>query len=184
MIVAFGRRKRVGKDTAAKFLCNYLRTGPKLDCIVVGFTDPIKAICHFLYGWGGVEPGIYYENKPELKDVVLQHLGKSPRQLWIDVGNALTTVRATTWSDMVINHKTKIVIVKDLRRPIEANAIKEVGGWNIDILNDRIPASNDAIDHELDDYRFDELIGNHGALDELHAKICKLGERLAAHVRT
>lgn len=183
MIIAFGRRKRVGKDTAAKFLLTWLRTHTSLDCTVVGITDPIKAVACYLYGWAGVKPAVYYENHPEEKEIVLPTIGKSPRQTWIDIGDCITDhVYLETWARNVVAIPNRIVIVKDLRRPLEANLFKANGGWNVEIENSNIPPSTDAIDRLLEGYKFDKTIDNSGSLNQLHEKIITLGKEIVQHV--
>src|SRR5215831_16002209 len=86
-MIAFGHRKSVGKDSAARFLCSHLRIHLKGSNIQHhGFADKLKNVCHQLYGWAGLQDREYYETPDtyKLKDEVLPVLGKSPRQIWIE----------------------------------------------------------------------------------------------------
>jgi|GEM_PF-6447744 len=88
-IIAFGHRKQVGKDSAAKFLCSYIRMNQNnSNCQIKGFADKVKDIAYQIYSWAGLMPGEYYESDEtqKFKDIVLPAIGKTPRDLWIAVG--------------------------------------------------------------------------------------------------
>ena len=157
-IIAFGRRKRVGKDTCAKYLKTYLLMRfPKINVQIVGFADKLKEHCYELYSWAGLMPGWYYEEPANewLKEEILPKLGKSPRQIWIDYGNCVRDyVYEPTWAHYILfNIKADVIIIKDLRFPTEAKYIEDAGGFNVEIENPRIPETLDEADQRLKDYQ-------------------------------
>ena len=61
-ILAFGHRKSVGKSTASKFLTTHLRCEyPDLKIKEVSFAAKLKDISWQLFGWAGLQRGVYYE---------------------------------------------------------------------------------------------------------------------------
>lgn len=60
------------------------------------------------------------------------------------------------------------IVFTDTRFPNEAEAVKQLGGFNIRITRDGIGPANDHISEvALDDYSFDARVTNNGTLDEL-----------------
>lgn len=185
-IIAFGHRKGVGKDTAAKFLITILRqvhTRKKVDIRFAGFADKIKQQCYELYGHLGMMPGLWYE-EPEnlrLKDVILPLLGKSPRQVWISYGNSVSEIYPRTWSTYLFQHHSTCdyLIIKDLRRPIEADHILELGGNLVCITRSSSPKVTDNCDDLLERYaKWNWLIENEGTLNTLYQDVYKTAQVL------
>lgn len=184
-VIAFGRRKQVGKDTAARFLKSYLCTRFKgLDIKIVGFADKIKEQTYELYSWAGLMPGYWYEEgEPgqKLKDVILPKLGKSPRKIWIDYGNGIRDcVYEPTWAHYILyNIRADVIIIKDLRFPTEAEMIREGGGYPIEIDNPRVPDEDDGADEPLRHYQgwFDRVL-NDSTYDVFHKRVIQLAEKI------
>lgn len=186
--IAFGHRKRVGKDTAARFLRSEIRIKRHgSDIQTHGFADKLKDICYQLYSWAGLQPGDHYE-EPEHnheKDVVLPLIGKSPRQIWIDVGNGIRErVYRDTWLDYLLhNIKCDICIIKDMRFPNEAEKILEKGGFVYKIERDSIVQDIDGADDPLEGFMmWSGVLKNNGTLQELNGTICKLSENLLLQI--
>jgi hypothetical protein len=184
-IVAFGRRKLVGKDTVAKFLKTILvMRYPGINVQIVGFADKVKEISFELYSWSGLQPGWFYESGEEgskLKDVILPKIGKSPRQIWIGVGNGLrANVCEETWVHFVLNCiKADVILVKDLRFPTEANAIVKSGGYVIEIDKPDVPDIDDGADESLRNYdQWFERIINDKTYADLYQKVLELSRRI------
>lgn len=181
-IIAFGHRKFVGKDTAARFLATWLRlTKPGVSISVVGFADPIKEITYTIYKWADLQPGWYYEDNPKMKDVILPKIGKSPRQIWIDFGNAIRDkVYEPTWAEFLFNnHPRDYLIIKDLRFPTEAKFVSIYKGYNIEIQNPRIEQVNDGADDQLIGYDgWYKTIINDSDFNVLNNRIIELGKEI------
>src|SRR4051812_18861621 len=128
-LIAFGHRRRVGKDTAVKFGLSYLRGNGIKQCARFSFFDRIKTIAHQLYGWAGLMDGIYYDNHPEKKEEILPAIGKSPRIIWIEVGQAINGVCERTLPELAFSDLGEgFHLCSDLRRPIEAKYIRDFNG--------------------------------------------------------
>lgn len=188
IFVAFGHKKRVGKDTAARFLCSYLRMQLKGSNIQLhGYADKGKAVCHDLYAWAHLQSGQYYEDNPKEKEIILPALGKSPRQIWIDfMSTAIRNhVYDLTWVKYLMhNINCDVCIVKDLRFPVEADIIHEHGGYVFRIERDAAPNDSDLADDALLDFQaWDQTIYNNGTLAEFNKTIEQLGEMLLLQLK-
>ena len=174
-IIAFGHRKGVGKSTASKFLTTYLQCEyPDLKIKEVSFAAKLKDISWQLYGWTGLQRGVYYETHYREKEFILPKLDKTPRDIWILVGNKLREVRIDTWIDYALNTKANIVIISDLRFANEARAIKNLGGQLIKIDRNVLKGIDPAEVDLLYWKDWDHIIDNNGTLNELNEKVVAL----------
>ncbi len=173
-IIAFGHQKSVGKSTAAKFLDTYIRTSyPKLKVKHSSFAGKLKDVAFQLFRWSGLERGVYYETHYQEKEIVLPIIGKSPRQVWIEVGNKMRDISPDVWLKSAINcPKCDLIIISDLRFTNEANYIKDNNGIVVKIHRPGILTGTDQAEIDLLAYtRWDALINNDGTLDEFNTKI-------------
>ena len=183
-IIAFGYQKRVGKDTCAKFLDSYLRVArPGLKVKKVSFASKLKDVSWQLYGWAGLQPGVYYETEAgaKVKEVVLPKIGKSPRQIWIEVGNKLREVWPGTWLDYVLlgGVTGDVVIITDLRFPNEGDAVIAVGGLCYMVDRPGMEKGNDAAETALDNWpKWHGVVANHGTLADLHDTVESIGREI------
>lgn len=175
LIVAFGHRKRTGKDTAAGLLQAHLsRLAPKLKVQQVSFATKLKEVSYDLFKWGGLREGAFYEvaENAHLREVILPLLGKTPRQIWIEVGNLMRQVHPEVWIKNALFVDANVVIVRDMRYYNEAGEVETQGGLRYKMIRDSAPVSNDVADCNLDTYdRWSELIYNNGDLNDLDAKL-------------
>lgn len=180
MIIAFGHRRFVGKDTAADFLVSQLRTTTRrLNIIKTGFATKLKAIAFDLYSWAGLQEEAFYEKYTHLKEIKLPLMGKSPRDVWIELGNKCREINPDTWINQLLRRKVDILIIKDLRYNNEADAVKNHKGILVKIEKPGIEEFNDPADSALKYFTdWDHVIVNDGDLKELNNKIIKLSEIL------
>lgn len=182
-IIAFGHRKRVGKDTAAKFLDTHLRCHG-IKSVKLSFAAKHKAVCYDMFHWAGLQPGIFYEDEKNahLREVVLPKIGKTPRQIWIEVGNKMREVYSDVWIDNALygTPNAQILIITDLRFANEASKVKSLNGVIFKIIRPDAPVSDDASDSALDDYTgWDRILENTGDLQAFHTIIAAVGEEAA-----
>ncbi len=179
-IIAFGYKKETGKNTAAQFLTTALKTNcPGTKIRRESFAAKLKDICCQLYGWADLEPGPFYEFHRELKEVVLPLIGRTPREIWIDVGNALRDVYPDTWVKSVLT-KTEhdFKIITDLRFWHEAETIQAAGGILIRMDRD-VPRGTDPAEVELDPWQtWNYVVDNTGNLNYLNNQIITIAEQL------
>lgn len=169
-IIAFGHRRRMGKDTAANFALRHMRLDSKLNCQRAGFADPLKAEAYRMFKWAGLEEGIYYENHPELKEKILPPIGKSPRQIWIEIGEAMRVISPKVWPEMMLSQcDCDILFVSDLRHASEVDYIRQTNGYAIKIIRPGIEKSTDPVDCSLSEYEeWDGTIINSGTLKQFN----------------
>lgn len=179
-IIAFGHRRRVGKDTAVKFGIAHLKAKGIRDCGRLSLFDPIKSLCAQIYGWGGLRDGIYYENNPQYKEQVLAPIGKSPRDIWIELGGSINAICPITICEIAFGSLDEgIHLIPDLRRPIEASYVEKFNGSRVKIINPRIPESNDSVDSALKDYDgWTHTLINDGSLKDFVSKVSHLMEQI------
>lgn len=178
-ILAFGHQKRVGKDTAGRFIISHLKlTNKYKDVRKAGFADKLKEQCHQLFAWAGLKDRIYYDENPAKREEVLPAVGLTPRQIWIGHGMACRQYYDRIWIDYLLKgNKSDVLIVTDLRMPNEAEAIRELGGKVVKIKRPEIPHTSDAADDPLLNYQgWDSEILNEGGMDVFHAKVITLIE--------
>lgn len=177
-IIGFGHKSRVGKDTAVKFLMTYFRTNG-VSCEHLSFATLLKLTTYTLYAWDGMQPPVHYENVPEDRNKKLPTIGKTPVELWIEVGNKLREVYPDTWIKPAITlantSKCQVVLFSDVRFPNEMNEILESGGKVYKITNSRSPILDSKSDRALDDWtRWDGVIENEGTLKDYYEQIIAL----------
>lgn len=171
-IIGFGHHSRVGKDTSAKFLNTILRAQYKINAIHVSFAWKLKEVCFQLFGWAGHKPPIHYENFPEDRTRVLQAIGKTPLQLWIEVGNKLREVYDNVWVDFALQGQpltADVIIISDVRFPNEINRIYELGGMCFKVTRSGVPLLDSPSDKALDNWtNWTGVLQNEGTQAELH----------------
>lgn len=123
----------VGKDTVA----NYLKTYYSREFRSVAFADPIRAALKVIFGWDDS----YFEHPK--KNEVDPKFGVTPRKAMQTLGtewgrnlintNLWVNLTAEKWQPML--GAGFYVIVSDVRRDNEADAIRKAGGeiWHIDV---------------------------------------------------
>lgn len=183
LYVAFGHRKRTGKDTAGGLLKQQLNfLAPFLVVKEVSFATKLKEISYDLFKWAGLQPGAFYElpENAHLREVVLPAVGKTPRQIWIEVGNKLREVCPEVWvQNALFVDGADVVIVRDLRYLNEADIIESKGGHRYKMVRDSAPVSNDVADCNLDTYdRWTGIITNNGTIDDLAHKMYGLAKSI------
>lgn len=180
-IIGIGHRKNTGKNTLAKFMITYLRCNyPGLRVKEVSFAAKLKDICHQLFGWAGLEPGIFYESHRDVKETILPALDMSPRDIWVEVGNKLREIYSDTWINAALRGvEGDILIFPDLRFRNEAKAIHEIGGTSIKLIRDSVKKGTDPAEVDLDNWKlWDVIVNNNGTLNELNTEAEKLIKEL------
>jgi hypothetical protein len=176
-ILAFGHEKSVGKDTSSRFVTTHSRTVLRMTSVYnVGFSDKIKDIGHQLYSWAGLRPGAFYDEPANyhLKDVVLPSIGCTPRKVWIEIGQRMKErIWPSTWTDYLFKGpECDLMIIKDLRFPVEVEAIHERGGKVFKIERPSVPHTSDEADDPLLGFTgWDGVIINDGSLHQLHDRV-------------
>lgn len=178
-IIAFGHRQDVGKSTAARFLAAELRLKGE-NVVQAGFADKVKDVAYQLYAWAGLQPGHHYEllENYHLKNIVLPKISRTPRDLWIGVGNGIrqATGYDGTWLDYLFKTlKFETLIITDLRFPAEADGILREGGQIYRIDRSATKKVTDGADDPLENYtRWTGIIENNATLNDFHRQIVNI----------
>ncbi len=180
-IIGFGHRRRVGKDTCAKFLSIILRMKNR-DVKKVGFSDELYRICHQLYKWAGFKTKEYYEEHGHLKEVKLAAVNRTPREILIDVGMKMREQDPYVWIDQALRGThCEFLIMADVRFHNEVSRIKELGGQCIKIERPGIEKFDDPADADLKNWdQWDQILVNDGTLSNLNDQMMTLAENLLA----
>jgi hypothetical protein len=142
----------------------------------ISFASKLKDIAFQLYGWAGIKRAVYYETHRDDKEKVLPLIGKSPRQIWIELGNKCREIYQATWIDYALNGVNgDVIIITDMGFTNEATAILAKGGLLVKLVRDGILLGTDPREIELDNWdNWDRIIKNNGSLDDLYQEAVKL----------
>ena len=152
LIVGFGHRRRVGKDTLAGMVRDELnRVGIRV--YRDAFAWKLKDMARKLFDYAGLGPADLYEREPERREMVLPALGKTPREIWIEFGNSMRVIAPDVWIRNVLDNPGysagSVVLISDVRYLNEVEAIRERGGLLVKVTRAEIPESNDVADSAL-----------------------------------
>jgi hypothetical protein len=179
-IIAIGHQKRMGKDSFAKYLITHLRTTRKgLSIQRMGFADKVKDVAHQLYAWAGMRDRQFYEANPQFIEFTLTPINKTPRQIWINIGQSIRTRDNDVWTNYILNRVgPDILIIPDLRFMHEVDFIKSKGGLIVKITNRNVIPTNDEADGALlmNNVEWDRIIENDDGLSELNTKAIQFAE--------
>jgi hypothetical protein len=181
MLIAFGHRRYVGKDTAVRFMLNHLRWEyPGITTQKITFAYTMKEHCYELFQDFGLKTTEYYEQHPEEKDLYIPTLGRSARDVWIKYGNACREIETDVWTNLALkNPLADIVFVTDMRFPNEADCIIEQDGFLVRIDRPDVDQFDDGADSELSNYSgWTHIIKNNGLLSDFHKTIITFTEQV------
>lgn len=177
IIVGLGHRKYTGKNTVAsliqKTICN---THPGVSVQIGSFAAKLKDICHQLYAWDGMKDATHYEQYPNEKNMLLPIIGKTVRQIWIEMGTDAVRnhVYDLTWVKCALYPKPEpdVLLLPDLRFKNELKAICDRDGIIVKVQRDMIIETNDVADVDLKDFvDWQFVIKNNGSIDDLKKDI-------------
>jgi hypothetical protein len=170
-IVAIGHQKGVGKNTFANYCSNILRERARGASIqVLNIANCLKDCTYMLYSGIGLQTWHYYEERPDEKDKPLPN-GRTPRDIWLQVGSILTAYDSTIFIRQAISSiKCDFLFLPDLRRKIETEFLGDYNSVHYLRIMRGTPTKYGDIDDELLDYSFTSTIDNCGGLNELYNK--------------
>lgn len=184
MILAIGHESGVGKDTFAMCLIDYLRSRNMkgLKILREGFADRLYDTAHSFYSWAGFKTRQHYLLHPREKMIELPLIGRSPRQLLIDLSNKLNEFDPNMFLHAVTKNKDfHLKVIPDLRRPWEFDAVERVGGYNLRIKKPGIESTIEMdIDLGQEPYlsRWRKTIINDGDIKCLSIKVVEFAEEV------
>ena len=128
-VIGIGGFKRSGKDTFGRLLKEAAEQRGVV-AITTAFADPVRGAAAPIYGYG---TSTFHFIKPESKDEVNPRWGITPRQMMINVGEAMRAINPDHWVKLWREYigdvkENVLVIVTDVRQRNEAHAVKALGG--------------------------------------------------------
>ena len=183
MIVAFGYKSRVGKNTCSNLLeLEFLELDPSLKLGLCSFASELKHVCNTMFNWAGLQGEHFYEEHPELKTEILPELGKSPVSIWIEMSEKVAkTFHPAIWTKITLENQKEddFTIISDLRFPIEVEEIKNNNGIIVKVNRQTYMHNDYKSDQALDDFTaWDYVIENNGTVEDLKEKISELAKKL------
>ncbi len=176
-VIGLGHYSRTGKDSFGNYFMDSMKEyEPKLKVGKKPFAWKLKQICFELYAWDGLREPEFYETKEgePFRDIVLPTVGKTPVQIWIDMGTPAVrnNVYIDTWIDYLLksNHGLDVLVIPDVRFPNEVEAIRALGGTLIKVVRPGYGPRKSVADRALLGFDgWDYIIGASGKMDELAA---------------
>ena len=195
-IIAICGARRSGKDTAADYIVSNILGGPRANVRKVHFAAPIKRMACEAFGFS------VDQVEGSGKDEVDERYGVTPRRVLQFLGtevmqykirDIIPTAGRTFWARRLIqteleasrSFERSVAVVADMRFPHEAEAlVSELGAENVFIVRlrrhstDRKTKDEDAHSSETEYLAIrsvDAEIENSGSVDDLYAKLDRLG---------
>lgn len=176
LVIGLGHKREVGKDLVGQLLKTELTIKyPQKQVVKTAFAAPIYQIAYKMFAWAGMQTKQYYDENKEEKETVLLKIGKSPRQILIEIGLKFREIYEDIWLDYTINTQADILIITDLRFPNEAERIKKADGITALIIRD-VPMTEDPDDpdNQLNEHEWGIIISNLGTKKELNDTVLEM----------
>jgi hypothetical protein len=172
-ILGISGRKQAGKDSTFLFLQrngDRLFGSPVRPVVRVGFADDIKEICHHVLG---LERGRLYgtdEDKETPCPVAFEYTYRDACKI---IGEAFRQLDPECWTRRGMRHAKELrsrgnhVVITDVRRPAEVEAIREAGGKVLRLMHRGGVPDESPIERALDGFAgFDAVIDNRGCPED------------------
>lgn len=177
MIIAFGHKAQMGKDTAAGLTTEWLH---EHEYEIKKFATKLK---EFASSVVGVDPRWWEDNDFKNTEVYPQWKTMTC-QTWRDflreVGQKMKSINEDFWVNALISGHTPDSkwVISDLRFPNEAAAVRRLGGVLVNITRPGVPTSNHESETALDGYPYDYYIVNDGSREQLAIKLYDLCKKI------
>ena len=185
IFIGLGHYSNVGKDSYANFLVEALEQY-KVSALKISFAYKLKAICHDLYAWAGLQDAEYYEVHRDQRDVVLPELGKTPIEIWVDFGTKAVRKKVYdyTWINYVLRrtYHHHVVIIPDVRFENEIDAIRDKDGVVFKIERPGVKPRDTEADMALVNYDKWDMVIVGRALDDLQCDAEKTAQVVARSI--
>jgi len=183
-VIGLGHYSRTGKDSLAnRIVAGCQKRG--LKAAKMPFAWKLKQIAYDLYAWDGLREPEFYDTPggEKFRDIVLPTIGKTPVQLWVDIGTPAfrDQVYKDTWIDFVLrgDHGVDVLVIPDTRFFNECEAVRESGGLIAKVVRPGYGPRPTVADRALVGWSgWDYVIGASGQMSELD----EWGERFADHL--
>lgn len=182
MIIGLTGPAGAGKNTVADYLVSVFSHS----FYQVSFAEPIKEYLPFMLGI----PREYFEDR-QLKETVIDGLGKSPRQIMQTLGTdwGREMVHPMLWEIVALRKIKEIrrhspmasIVITDVRFGSEANLVRQQGGqlWHIVRPNNPLQVNPHKSENPIRRHKGEPRLINDGTLAQLTAKIDALLAQIA-----
>jgi len=122
MYIGIGGFKRSGKDTFGRLLKEAAEQRG-VDVVMTAFANPVRKAAAAAYGYG-TDTALF--TNAETKDVIVPRWGITPRQMMINVGEAMREIDPDHWVKLwraKYTNPNTLIIITDVRRYNEAKAV-------------------------------------------------------------
>lgn len=186
-VIGLGHYSRTGKDSLANRIVDGCQKRG-LKAAKMPFAWKLKQIAHDLYAWDGLREPEFYDT-PEgekFRDIVLPTIGKTPVQLWVDIGTPAfrDQVYKDTWIDFVLrgDHGVDVLIIPDTRFVNECDAVREAGGLIAKVVRPGFGPRPTVADRALVGWGgWDYVVGGSGKMEELGEWAERFSDYLAGY---
>lgn len=183
VIVGFGHRRDVGKDTAARLLREMIP--PEVKSERRAFADALKDDCARIFGYAGHRSRAHYDRFREHRATPLPELGIDPRKLWIEYGNRMRDIDPLIWLKRCFDGvDAEVVVVTDVRYPNECDEIRSRGGLLVRVDNPRVEKHHDKADTALACWDgWDSIVRNDGDLPLFRQRLVPVRDWVIQQIR-
>jgi hypothetical protein len=165
-IVGLGFQSGSGKSTIARHLAMYP------GCIRLSFAHRLKQISHKMFSMSGLQEASYYDEHYDKKSIPLP-CGKTPVQIWIEVGTRLAReIDSQVWVNLLMQDiyrsQAAMVVIDDVRFENEFEAIQDAGGLLLHVSRPNSPKPIQGADNFLtEESGWHGKVINSGTVEEL-----------------
>ena len=165
ILIGLVGKKFSGKDTMGKYMTqayNFKR---------ISFADRLKEHCKIRYGFEDAQ-------LEELKDIVDEKWGFTPRKTFKDTGMRFREVDPDYWVNQVqfdiVTNDDDNIVVTDVRFQNEADMIRKNGGFLIGVSRYSRDTDTHVSETSLDEIKVDHIVFNNDSIESLNIQVDKL----------
>ena len=183
-ILGLGHYSRTGKDSLANSIRSYACAMGEIKVKKISFAWKLKQIAYELYGWAGLREPEFYDTKAGEghRDLAVRAVGKTPIEIWCDLGMKMREICPSTWVDYVLqtDHDCDLLIIPDVRFPNEVKAVKEMGGRLVKVVREGYGPRDTDADQALVGWDGWDIVAG-PTLKDLHLTAREIHEWAAGH---
>jgi hypothetical protein len=171
MLIAFGYKRRTGKDTASDILVR------DYGFTKLGFAAPIRTALETMFGF------TYEQIYGSEKEVVDEHLGFTPRRAAQVLGDAVRDNLAEDAFTRILEKRipgNTDIVIHDIRTISEARWVADNDGALCLMKRDTEDNDSHKTETQLDDFEdWDFVIDNNGSMEDLRIRLDEIMVEIA-----
>ncbi len=178
MIIAFGHRRNVGKDSCADFVNLWgLERGVSVGRF--SFAAAVKEKSFEMFGYLGLKRASYYDLHYDERTTPVCANGPCARDIWIHVGTQMRALHSDVWAEKFEPTTKTVTTVTDLRFPNEVNVVRRYKGCRVIKVVRDVEQFTDDADQGLADFDgWDAVAQNNGSRHDLRHTVYRLMDTL------